>query len=453
MTASTTQLLRRLVDEPQHVRAVRALEPRRFVSLVRAVGLEDAGELLAMATPEQTLEVLDTQLWRAGPSDRSERLDAERFVVWLQVLLEAGDEAAARRLREIPEELLTAGLSAQLFVLELDALGHGLAGASWDEAEVAERVLDETLHLELDGYTLVARSDLGWDACIAALLALDVVDHDRVQRILERCRQATAEELEDEDDGLHPILRAQETIEVDAHADREDRRSQQGYVSLADARAFLALADQTALDDVDAVQEDPVTRAALRELRPAPARGKGRGVAAAVPAPTPVRGTLRALVERAEEELGEATRARAALPAGRSELPVEAPEPEPESEVVVLREALQELAAEHPLRHGEQLTRLAYLANLLVTAGHPDGNPYAPVEAGDEVLRRVALGLRHHARRLAEAEATVLLRVGVDGLFRLGWRLAPPPESIPATRAPAPTRPRSKARRGAGRAR
>ena len=111
------------------------------------------------------------------------------------------------------------------------------------------------------------------------------------------------------------------------------------------------------------------------------------------------------------------------------------------------------LAAEHPLRHGEQLTRLAYLANLLVTAGHPDGNPYAPVEAGDEVLRRVALGLRHHARRLAEAEATVLLRVGVDGLFRLGWRLAPPPESIPATRAPAPTRPRSKARRGAGRAR
>ncbi|MCA9711281.1 MAG: hypothetical protein KDK70_35915, partial [Myxococcales bacterium] len=132
----------------------------------------------------------------------TERLDAARFVVWLEVLLEGGDAAAARRLRELPEELLTAGLCAQLFVLERDALGHDLAGASWEEAEVAERVLDEALHLELSDYTLVARHDLGWDACIAALLAPDVADHDRVQRVLVRCCQATREELHDEDDGL-----------------------------------------------------------------------------------------------------------------------------------------------------------------------------------------------------------------------------------------------------------
>ena len=69
MVDVTRRLLRHLVDAPAHVGLVRALDPQRFAGLVRAVGLEDAGELLAMATAEQTLEVLDEHLWRLGDGD------------------------------------------------------------------------------------------------------------------------------------------------------------------------------------------------------------------------------------------------------------------------------------------------------------------------------------------------------------------------------------------------
>lgn len=408
MADTTTRLLRRLLDEPEHVRAVRALEPSRFVSMVRSVGLEDAGELLAMATPEQTLELLDAQLWRIDAGSPTERLDASRFVVWLEVLLEGGDAAAARRLREVPEELLTAGLLSQLFVLGPEALGHDLAGASWEHAELAERVLDETLHLELDGFTMVARSELGWDPTVAALLALDVVDHERVERILDRCRSATAEELADEeDDGLHVLLSAHETAEVDALADREDRRARRGYVSVADARAFLALAERTTTHDPAGLEEDPITRACLRELEPA----KRPGISPPSGSRTRPPRALTELLDHVEAlEAGP----RPALPSG--------PEPAPEERATArLRAALHELAATDPVRHGEQLTRLAFLANVLVTHGLPDGGPCPPVEAGDRALRAVARGLDAMVGVDDDALA-VLGRTGVDVLFRVGWR-------------------------------
>lgn len=408
MTETTTRLLRRLIDEPGHVEALRELAPPRFVALVRSVGLEDAGELMAMATPAQTLELLDAQLWTPAAELPTERLDAARVVVWLEVMLEAGDAAAARRLTQLPEELLTALVHGQVFVLGPEALGHDLAGADWDRAALAERVLDETLHIELEGYTLVARHELGWDPTLAALLALDAADHERVERVLRRCHQATREELagasgEGSIEELETLLSAGETLELDALADRESRRAPRGYVSRADARAFLALADQTPVDAPEALAEDPVTRAYFRELEP--------DTAAAERARPPRRSspTLASLVARAETEQMGAPPATPALRAGSR--------PSPETVALTrLREALHELAARSSARHGQQLARLAYLANVLLSAS-PSEDALTPVAASQLVLRCVAAGFEHLAGGAS------LDRVGVDALFRLGWRL------------------------------
>jgi len=418
MTDTTTRLLRRLLDEPRHVEAVRSLEPRRFDALVGSVSLEDAGELLAMATPAQTLAVLDREIWRSDPAGAHEHLDAERFATWLEVLFEGGEALVAQALGELPEELLTAALCGQLFVLDLDALGHGMAGASWDEAELAERVLDEALHLELDRYTLVARHALGWDPTIAALLALDQVDHDRVERVLAQCHRATREELEDEDDGLHSILRAQETIEVDAHAEREDRRGREGYVSRASARSFLALAERTSLRAPEALETDPITRAYFRELQP-PTPATEREAAEREAAESPPSRSLRALVEHIDQVSG-GMPAVLALPVGAE------PESGESSARAELRRGMQALAADDPARHADQLARLAYLANVLLTAGKPDGSAYGLLEATEVALEHVARGL---ARLRAEGPAgegprASLGRVGVDALFRLGFGAA-----------------------------
>ena len=45
-------LLARVLDEPQLVQAVRELPPRALGAIVRHIGLEDAGELVSLATAD-----------------------------------------------------------------------------------------------------------------------------------------------------------------------------------------------------------------------------------------------------------------------------------------------------------------------------------------------------------------------------------------------------------------
>jgi len=397
MTEITNRLLQRLLNEPGQVEAVRALEPLHFVALVASVGLEDSGEVLAMATAKQIQCVLDEELWGGDPTRAEPTLDAQRFAVWLEVLLEGGDEVAARHLAELPEELLSAVLCDQLFVLEIDALGHDRAAVSGEDAELVERVLDESLHLEFGRYVLIARHALGWDPTIAGLLAVDRVDHALVERVLERCLFATTEQLAD--DGLSTILRAQQTLEADALAERDDRRDRVGYVSRASASSFLALAEQTSLDDASMLEEDPVTRAYFRDLEPCT-------VASAHASASPSR-PLRALVEHLEGLGGETTIVEAQPSAS-----------------LTFREAMQALHAADPKRHAEQLARLGYLANVLMSARRPDGEARNALEASELTMRTVARGLDHLSSVAGVDQPTEhLQRLGVDVLFRLGWRL------------------------------
>lgn len=60
--------------------------------MIQRCGLEDCGELLALATTEQLSAVFDLDLWR---TDRhgEELFDASRFCSWLEVLADLGAAA------------------------------------------------------------------------------------------------------------------------------------------------------------------------------------------------------------------------------------------------------------------------------------------------------------------------------------------------------------------------
>ena len=60
-----TQLLMRILDQPGFVAAVRELPGAVLGKLIDGIGLEDAGELVAVATTEQLERVFDDDLWRA----------------------------------------------------------------------------------------------------------------------------------------------------------------------------------------------------------------------------------------------------------------------------------------------------------------------------------------------------------------------------------------------------
>src|SRR6185503_16596566 len=75
-----------LLAGPEPERAVRALPGDEFYYVVHELGLDDAGDILALARPEQIQAALDFALW-----ERAE-LVPERMGEWLEALAEAPPE-------------------------------------------------------------------------------------------------------------------------------------------------------------------------------------------------------------------------------------------------------------------------------------------------------------------------------------------------------------------------
>ena len=124
----TRSLLARVLDEPGLVTAVRQLPPVSLAAVVREVGLEDAAEIVALATPEQLTRVLDEDVWKV--TEEGDGFDADRFALWLEVLREAGERELARKLAGLPEVTAHSlrGLHSTL-ATEHGSTGHTVAAA------------------------------------------------------------------------------------------------------------------------------------------------------------------------------------------------------------------------------------------------------------------------------------------------------------------------------------
>jgi hypothetical protein len=119
---------------------------------VKAIGLADAGWVLAHATDEQIRTCVDLDAW--GPEDVPDR---ERLSAWLAALLEGGDDAVLRAVHALDAELLMLWLADRLEVhlkpqddpgweapagaRTLEGQFHVVARRSGDDLEDALRVL------------------------------------------------------------------------------------------------------------------------------------------------------------------------------------------------------------------------------------------------------------------------------------------------------------------------
>jgi len=376
LTVPSRALLTRLLDEPGLVRAVQTLPPPALLRLIDHIGLEDAGELVALATTEQLERMFDEDLWRPSAPGADERFDPARFALWLEVMLEAGEAFAADTLADLDEELLALALHAEVLVIDLDELV-----LTKIEPEV-EKALESDPNLEIDQYRVLGRRLEGWDTLAAALTALDARHPGLLRRLLERLCRASSEWIAD-NGGLCQVLTAVEMLAEDAAAEREDRRARAGHLSPASARAFLALRP----GDVHAVLAEPrdaITRAYFREYR-APAQ------------PTAVEG--------AHTWVEEVAGGGAPVP----QLEGGAPEPE-----TLLRRTLGLLADEIV---DERLRELAYLSNVLL-AGSP--RHARPLDAAHEALAVCNAGLQRAVAATGRSAADLLAQTGCEKLFRLG---------------------------------
>jgi hypothetical protein len=399
------QLLARILDEPGLVRAVQSLEPRALGGLIERVGLEDAGELVALATTEQLQRIFDEDLWTAPAPGEAERFDPERFALWLEVMLEAGAERVAQRLTELSEELVTLAFQKMALVIDLDQLALEMSERH-DDDDLVEKALEGVANIEIDEYRVMARRPEGdgWDAFTAVLLALDQDHHDFLTRLLERCCHATAAYV-DESGGLYEVLTSEEMLESDAAAEREDRRTGEGFVAPTDAAAFLARARRSSLDELcRATGRDPITRAYFRDYR-RPQRPQ--------PAPQPAT-QPEALAESWSslmEEVEAVAPNRPRLESGAAASPG------------LLVAALVTLAERDPDLHARRLDELGYLANVLVAGATIEGRRYRPVEAAEEALAICERGLQHLCGGDPLRAPERLTTDGADKVFSVGWHL------------------------------
>src|SRR5215813_8262324 len=269
-------LLDRILNTPSLEQVVPRLRPDLLHRVIQTCGLEDCGEIVALATPEQLARVFDLDLWRAAKAGRDEQFDADRFGVWLEVLLESGAAAAAQKLAGIDVDLVIAGLAQHALVYDRAAVTpyETTDGELITFYADAISVFDDGLRFDAGGYLLVAKRADSWEAIVEVLTSLDEVRPDYFHQVMQGCRALSNSGYEV--DGLDDLLPEGDQVMFDLSVDREQRREKQGYVTPAQARAFLQMSRELRFGSDAMPPANPLARAyfrAIDETRAADAHG------------------------------------------------------------------------------------------------------------------------------------------------------------------------------------
>jgi len=438
---TATQLLNHLFENPTLLAAVRELPSPTLGGLINSVGLEDAAELVALATTKQLTEVFDEDLWQLEQGDWEERFDPARFALWLRAFSEAGEDAVVTRLIELPLQFVILAVHRLILVLDIDSLALEMSDNN-DNLDMIEKALDSCLYEEWEEFRLIARDDLVWDELTHALFTLDRDHHALLRQVLERCAALSSEWIED-NGGLYAVLTSDEMLEADVRAERDDRRAQKGFVSKADARAFLELARR---DEVEATVRDAITKAYFRGLVRKPDNAKIAAKTRSGSTASNVAGLVRLLEEaRIIEPTPGARRptaqtkritSGAAVKSARRNAPLR-----------LLDGALTHLHHNNPDCYRERMEELAYLANVLIAAPQNHRQTLRPIEALESALQITDRGLelvlgakaRQPYEESLQSAIDLLTATTADHLFRRGYcetatksqKLSPLPESVP----------------------
>lgn len=406
-------LLDRLFETRDIAAIVPQLPPDALHRVVDRCGLEACGPLLALATPAQVGRVLDLDLWRRPAAGLDEQFDAERFGVWLEVLVEQGADVAARTLAGLDPDLVAAGLAQHVRVFDIATLDGYVTTDGTEIPAVIEP--DGGLACDLAGRRFIARRPDAWDAIVDVLAELDASHPGAFARLMRAC--SSLSNSRSEVDGLDALLTTTGQAMFDLADERQQRREALGFASAAHARAFLESSRRVPLDAVALrVAAGQAGRSAVPAVpdapRPAPepaaAGGERRSDASA---PGPSAGAVLDLL-REEGVLTPPPRALLAAP--------EAPVPGLEH----LQAAMQAVSAHDPSAHEARQEELVWLANTLLAGCAIDGRTFTAQEASDAVLATCNLGLECWPRRIDDPAAdAVLAGHSLVTVFQVGWTI------------------------------
>ncbi len=452
--ASVDDRLARLLDTPFLARVVPHLPPETLHQLIRHRGLDACGELVTSATPAQLASLLDLDLWRHAQPGRDEQFDVDRFGEWLEVLVETGDSVAARTVAALDKNLVVAGLSRYVRVFDPgifepiaqsddeppdrhEAMREGDSMQSDDADDSDDAVHDSSgvsLECEVGGYIVRARRTDAWDTIVTLLVALDAEHGDYFHAVMQGCRRLS--NSRPEIDGLDDLLLAPEQHLHGVTIERERRRSQQGYATPADARAFLRWRDSR--DTRDRSGDDSRDRGQSDRHGVLSSGGRSTGIVAVdddalIATPTcqqthadDVPESIEAVMELLTEAGLMPERPRALLAAGDAD---------PQAARLPRLRRLMEYV--HDTDETAYFTRgreLAFLANTLLAGCSVQSRPFTPQEASDAAAAICNLGLEYwpaadHLRQGSGGQAahdtfppdSFLIDHDLVTAFEVGW--------------------------------
>lgn len=407
---SIEQRIARVLDTHALAEVVPHLPPATLQALVRLRGLDGMGEVLVAAAPAQLAALADLDLWRRTSPGADAGFDIERFGDWIEALIDTGSGEAARVVTDLDPALVVAGLSRHVRVLDPgifepvaqsddEALSRHDAFREGDAIGVADDDWhDDRVEVEIGGYLVRARRREAWDAVLALLTALDERHPTAFQRVMRGCRDLSFSRPEE--DGLDDLLLAPDQHALDLEVAREARRTRQGYLTPADARAFLALARAGRRSGPNPMAA-AFFLAADDAAPPPPPYAVSPGAAAAI-------ADLTSLLDRAHR------------PADTPRLlaTADASSPRDGSAAVVMR-LFAWLHDAHPALFQQRSRELAFLANALADGCSLQGRSFTADEASEAAACVCNLGLE----RSGEVPDAWLVEHDLIAAFEAGWSM------------------------------
>jgi hypothetical protein len=409
-------LLARILDTPHLAQVVPRLTPEVLHRVIQTCGLEDCSELVAMATPGQLQAVFDLDLWRSPQPGFDEQLDPDRFGQWLEVLMESGAAVAAQKLTGMDPDLVTTALAQQLRVRDVAAISaYRTLDGEWIDPN--RRRSTDGQDREVGGYRLEAKRTDAWDAIVELLVFLETEHTDYFHRVMAGCRRLS--NSRPEEDGFHDLLTDTDQDMFDLAVDRDERREKQGFITPAQARAFLQAARDLQVGGPIPPPFSAVAGAYFRAIEftddstaPAPAAETSSSQI------TDADAGADAIVDALLDAGVLPGRPRALLAGAHDDI----------RRVLVLPTLMQYANEHDPIAFSSRSSELAYLANTLVAGCSVQGRPFTAPEASDAAAAVCNLGLECWPKHWPPAPDAHTLpdRFLIDhdlvSIFQVGWR-------------------------------
>ncbi len=388
-------LLERILAVPNLARVVPQLQAEVLHRVIQRCGLEDCGQLIALATPGQLARVFDLDLWRAAAPGRDEQFDAARFGAWLEMMADASASSAAAILAKMDVDLVATGLVQHLRVFDYSAVAPYV---TLDGDLTSGLAFDDRARCEVGGYVLSATRADYWSAITTVLIALADEHVHHFHQVMAACRRQSNSRPEID---VQDLPTADEQAMFDLAVDRESRRETQGFVAPAQARAFLQASRRIDLRQATPPPPDPMTRAYFSGIdRLAPANDVTPEAVAAILDLLNEAGVIRQ-TPRARLE-GESSTARLAR----------------------IRTLLEFVHERNPDVYATRNAELAYLANVIAAGSTIQSRALAEDEASSGAVAVCNLGLENWPAQWCagnDLPDDVLMHQDLVGLFQVGW--------------------------------